>query len=37
VFFRTHQEWLAKILKRGAERGEFHLVAPRRNCAMSSP
>ena len=27
-FFRTHQEWLAKILKRGAARGEFNLVAP---------
>jgi TetR/AcrR family transcriptional repressor of nem operon len=28
VFFRTHQEWLAKILKRGAARREFNLVAP---------
>jgi TetR/AcrR family transcriptional regulator, transcriptional repressor for nem operon len=28
VFFRAHQEWLAKILKRGAARGEFNLVAP---------
>ncbi len=27
-FFRTHQEWLANILKRGAARGEFNLVAP---------
>ena len=27
-FFRTHQEWLAGILKRGAARGEFTLVAP---------
>jgi TetR/AcrR family transcriptional repressor of nem operon len=27
-FFRTHQEWLTKILKRGAARGEFQLVAP---------
>jgi TetR/AcrR family transcriptional repressor of nem operon len=28
IFFRAHQEWLAKILKRGAARGEFNLVAP---------
>jgi TetR/AcrR family transcriptional repressor of nem operon len=27
-FFRTHQEWLAAILKRGAARGEFTLAAP---------
>jgi TetR/AcrR family transcriptional repressor of nem operon len=27
-FFRTHQAWLAKILKRGASRGEFTLAAP---------
>ncbi len=27
-FFRTHQEWLAGILKRGAARGEFTLSAP---------
>jgi len=27
-FFRSHQEWLAKILKRGTARGEFQLVAP---------
>ena len=27
-FFRTHQAWLAKILKRGAARGEFVLSAP---------
>jgi len=27
-FFRTHQEWLAGILKRGAARGEFTLAAP---------
>jgi len=27
-FFRTHQEWLAGILKRGAARGEFSLAAP---------
>jgi TetR/AcrR family transcriptional regulator, transcriptional repressor for nem operon len=27
-FFRTHQEWLTKILKRGAARGEFQFVAP---------
>ena len=28
IFFRTHQEWLAKMLSRGAARGEFNLVAP---------
>lgn len=27
-FFRTHEAWLAGILKRGAERGEFRLAAP---------
>ena len=27
-FFRIHQAWLARILKRGAARGEFRLVAP---------
>jgi TetR/AcrR family transcriptional repressor of nem operon len=27
-FFRSHQEWLTKILKRGTARGEFQLVAP---------
>jgi TetR/AcrR family transcriptional repressor of nem operon len=27
-FFRTHQEWLTGILKRGAARGEFTLAAP---------
>jgi len=27
-FFRTHQAWLTKILKRGAARGEFELQAP---------
>jgi TetR/AcrR family transcriptional repressor of nem operon len=27
-FFRSHQEWLAGILKRGAARGEFKLPAP---------
>lgn len=27
-FFRTHQAWLAKILKRGVARGEFNLSAP---------
>lgn len=27
-FFRTHQAWLADILKRGATRGEFKLMAP---------
>jgi TetR/AcrR family transcriptional repressor of nem operon len=27
-FFRAHQAWLAKILKRGATRGEFTLAAP---------
>ena len=27
-FFRTHQVWLTKILKRGVERDEFRLAAP---------
>lgn len=27
-FFRTHQAWLTKVLKRGVARGEFHLPAP---------
>ncbi len=27
-FFRTHQGWLAKLLKRGIARGEFDLPAP---------
>jgi TetR/AcrR family transcriptional regulator, transcriptional repressor for nem operon len=27
-FFRTHQAWLAGILKRGSARGEFGLAAP---------
>src|SRR5258708_35089418 len=27
-FFKTHQIWLTKILKRGAARGEFSLAAP---------
>ena len=27
-FFRTHQAWLAKILKRGVARSEFRLAAP---------
>lgn len=27
-FFKTHQAWLTKILKRGAARGEFELQAP---------
>jgi TetR/AcrR family transcriptional repressor of nem operon len=27
-FFRTHQAWLTKILKRGAASGEFALPAP---------
>jgi TetR/AcrR family transcriptional repressor of nem operon len=27
-FFRTHQVWLTKILKRGVARGEFKLPAP---------
>jgi TetR/AcrR family transcriptional repressor of nem operon len=27
-FFRTHQGWLTKILKRGVARGEFTLPAP---------
>ena len=27
-FFRTHQVWLTKILKRGVARGEFTLSAP---------
>jgi len=27
-FFRTHQDWLTEILKRGVARGEFKLPAP---------
>ena len=27
-FFKTHQLWLTKILKRGVARGEFKLAAP---------
>lgn len=27
-FFERHQSWLTRILKRGAERGEFTLTAP---------
>jgi TetR/AcrR family transcriptional repressor of nem operon len=27
-FFKTHQAWLAGILKRGVQRDEFHLSAP---------
>ncbi len=27
-FFKTHQAWLTKILRRGVTRGEFKLVAP---------
>ena len=27
-FFKTHQVWLTKILKRGVSRGEFTLAAP---------
>jgi TetR/AcrR family transcriptional regulator, transcriptional repressor for nem operon len=27
-FFKTHQLWLTKILKRGVARGEFRLAAP---------
>jgi TetR/AcrR family transcriptional repressor of nem operon len=27
-FFQSHQAWLAGILERGAERGEFRLAAP---------
>lgn len=27
-FFRTHQAWLTKLMKRGVARGEFHLPAP---------
>lgn len=27
AFFEEHQTWLATILKRGADRGEFHLAA----------
>ncbi len=27
-FFRTHQTWLTKILKRGVARNEFRLPAP---------
>ena len=34
-FFRTHQTWLTKLLKRGAARGEFALVAPPTKVARS--
>ena len=34
-FFRTHQAWLTKLLKRGVARGEFHLVAPPPKVARS--
>src|SRR5262249_24861106 len=34
-FFRTHQAWLTKLLKRGAARGEFALVAPPAKVARS--
>jgi TetR/AcrR family transcriptional repressor of nem operon len=34
-FFRTHQAWLTKLLKRGVARGEFHLVAPPAKVARS--
>ena len=33
-FFRTHQDWLAGILKRGAARGEFY---PRRSARQGRP
>lgn len=34
-FFRTHQAWLTKLLKRGASRGEFDLPAPPAKVARS--
>jgi len=34
-FFRTHQAWLTKLLKRGVARGEFHLPAPPAKVARS--
>ena len=34
-FFRTHQAWLTKLLRRGAARGEFALVAPPAKVARS--
>ncbi|MGQ0681167.1 TetR/AcrR family transcriptional regulator [Bradyrhizobium sp.] len=34
-FFRSHQAWLAKLLARGVERGEFHLPAPTAKIARS--
>lgn len=34
-FFRTHQAWLTKLLKRGVARGEFHLIAPPAKVARS--
>jgi TetR/AcrR family transcriptional repressor of nem operon len=32
-FFRTHQAWLTKIIKRGVARGEFNLQAPAQKVA----
>lgn len=34
-FFTSHQAWLAKLLKRGVERGEFRLPAPASKVARS--
>jgi TetR/AcrR family transcriptional repressor of nem operon len=34
-FFRTHQAWLTKLLKRGVSRGEFDLPAPPAKVARS--
>lgn len=34
-FFRTHQAWLTKLLKRGVARGEFHLPATPAKVARS--
>jgi len=34
-FFRSHQSWLAKLLKRGVEHGEFRLPAPAPKVARS--
>ena len=34
-FFRTHQAWLTKLLKRGVARGEFDLPAPPAKVARS--
>jgi TetR/AcrR family transcriptional repressor of nem operon len=34
-FFRSHQAWLTKLLKRGVSRGEFDLPAPAAKVARS--